>query len=180
MSLEKIKASMGPTGFPCVSAASTAGMAGVTGGMNAQCPLYSAPSAIHCRSVATCFSVRGGFVLVFGGMWSSSSVVRMRLRSGLSSGLPGTMAGPSDFPPLSAAALLSRRSSLLIFAVSGPWQVKQLSERIGRTSRLKSILASAWRVPPALNARQRAASRREEKEVMIRRAGVGRFSRGCR
>ena len=61
----------------------------------------------------------------------------MRFTMVLASGSPSTIAWR---PPRSAfaAASLSRRSGIFLATASGPWQVKHLSERIGRTSRLKS------------------------------------------
>ena len=59
----------------------------------------TAPSLIHCSSNLISLEERR---LPLGGICSSSSLERMRFRRGLSAALPGTMAGPSDLPPLSA------------------------------------------------------------------------------
>ena len=55
----------------------------------------------------------------------------MRAISSLSSGLPGTIA-----PASTAASRRSSRRSALRAALSGPWQAKQFSARIGRIARL--------------------------------------------
>ena len=44
---------------------------------------------------------------------------------------------------LKAPACTSNRNPALRFFSSGPWQAKQLSEKIGRMSRLKSIARGA-------------------------------------
>src|SRR5437773_5261666 len=62
----------------------------------------------------------------------------MRSRRALSLRLPGLIA-----PILMAASRSSSRRLALRAALSGPWQAKQFSARIGRTSRLYSILAWA-------------------------------------
>src|SRR4051794_22354743 len=77
-----------------------------------------------------------------GGMTSLSSSLVTRLMSSLASGLPATNAGPLR-PPLSASSRRSRRSLPLRAPSSGPWHLKQKSDRIGRTSRWKSTAASA-------------------------------------
>src|SRR5262249_8192094 len=71
--------------------------------------------------------------------------------SALFSGLPAT-----STPDASASFSASRRSSALRCFSSGPWQAKHLSDRIGRTSRLKSI--SAARAGSARAATAKAAS----------------------
>src|SRR4051794_20964172 len=48
------------------------------------------------------------------------------------------MAGSPDLPPLYAAACSSSRKPALREASSAPWHLKQLPDRIGLTSRLKS------------------------------------------
>ena len=61
----------------------------------------------------------------------------MRFMMRLSSGLPGTI----TVPFLRSAKAPSRMSSLrsaMRLPLSGPWQRKQLSERMGRTCRWKS------------------------------------------
>ena len=59
----------------------------------------------------------------------------------LFSGLPGTMATAPDFAGFIASALKSSRSFDLRCFSSGPWHWKQVSEKIGRMSRLNSIFA---------------------------------------
>jgi hypothetical protein len=76
-----------------------------------------------------------------GGIISSSSLDVMRNMSSLSCGLPGTIAGSSDLPPFSAASRWSSRRPCL--DLSGPWHLKQLFAKIGRTSRENSGGAAA-------------------------------------
>ena len=61
--------------------------------------------------------------------------------SWLASGLPGTIAVSPDSAGFTACSRMSSRSLLSRFFSSGPWQAKHLSERIGRTSRLKLTVA---------------------------------------
>ncbi len=75
--------------------------------------------------------------LFLGGMCKSGSSLSIRRISSLSSGLPGTIAsaialqlGKRPFLGVEPQPAFRRLSS-------GPWQAKQLSERIGRTSRAK-------------------------------------------
>ena len=68
----------------------------------------------------------------------------MRAMSSLASGLPGAMAAA---PARTASAVAQVQPELrLAGAGSRPWQTKQLAERIGRTSRLKSTFSgsAAW------------------------------------
>ena len=71
-----------------------------------------------------------------GGMISSLSSVKMRATSVLFSASPGTIAMSPDFAGLIAASRTSSRNPAFWFALSGPWHAKQLSERMGRMSRL--------------------------------------------
>ena len=57
----------------------------------------------------------------------------MRLTSMLPDALPGTMMPSSANAP----SRVSKWNSVSRFVASGPWQAKQLFERIGRMSRLK-------------------------------------------
>jgi hypothetical protein len=117
---------------------STEGSAGRCGAMKAQCCSYSAPSSIHCFSMAACLAEI--FFPVFGGgMTSSSSIVMIRLINSLSEGVPGTTAAESSLDAI-APARVSSRNLALRSSASGPWHAKQLSERIGRISRLKLSL----------------------------------------
>ena len=68
----------------------------------------------------------------FGGIRSVSSSAVILATSSLSSRFPGTMACPSDFSFANAPSFVSSRSPALRFPASGPWQLKHLSERIGR------------------------------------------------
>ena len=66
-------------------------------------------------------------------MSSLGSLALIRATSSLPSVSPGVMA-----PALMASSRRSSRKSALRAALSGPWQAKQFSARIGRTSRLNS------------------------------------------
>src|SRR6516165_2592206 len=106
----------------------TEGGGAAIGGMNDQCFCHFAPSATHCVKVLIC----SGFStcpLEGGGIRLSGSVDVMRRISSLSPGLPATI---TERAPSS----VSKCSFALRFALSGPWQLKQRSDRIGRTSRL--------------------------------------------
>ena len=75
-------------------------------------------------------------------MIESGSSEKMRSTKSLLLGSPGLIA----FAAM-AGSRSSRRSSAARVDAAGPWQRKQLSERIGRMSRLKSSLSSAKRFP---------------------------------
>ena len=81
-----------------------------------------------------------------GGMRISSSSVSSRRRTSLCSGLPGAIAG---LPSRSAVALSTRskRNSAWSWSLSGPWQAKHLSARIGRMSRLNCTGSAAVAIP---------------------------------
>ncbi len=108
----------------------TSGTAGRVGGISDQCFSYSAPWATHRLSVSFWAAVSVFFVFG-GGIRSDSSSEKIRWMAALSSGLPGTIASASI-----AWSRTSSRSFALRAAESGPWQGKQFSMRIGRTSRL--------------------------------------------
>ena len=75
-------------------------------------------------------------------MTSSGSSAMIRAISSLASGSPGAIA-----PASTAASRRSSRRSALRAALSGPWQAKQFSARIGRMSRLYSSLPAARAEP---------------------------------
>src|SRR5262245_37381579 len=105
--------------------------------MSDQWGWYSAPAAIQVFSRFFCSGV--SFLRdAGGGICSFGLVEKMRWTSSLSSALPG-----SNAPTLIAAARWSSRSDALRAALSGPWQAKQLSARMGRISRLYSSLVWA-------------------------------------
>ena len=66
-------------------------------------------------------------------MISLGSLALIRATSSLPSSSPGVIA-----PALIASSRRSNRKSALRAALSGPWQAKQFSARMGRTSRLYS------------------------------------------
>src|SRR5271170_1009384 len=104
--------------------------------MKAQCSFQGAPASIQRRRISFCSAVR---VLcdIAGGMRKagSSDVIRLMIR--LSAGFPGAMTNPFLRSAKAPSRTSSRRSAMR-FPLSGPWQRKQLSERIGRTWRWKS------------------------------------------
>ena len=102
------------------------GNAGRAGGTKAQCFCHFAPCSIHRRISSICRSVSLRPVRT-GGMRSLSSAAVTR-----------TTNTPS---PVSNRKLVTR------FDLSGPWQLKQLSDRIGRMSRLNSMVSG--RASPA-------------------------------
>ena len=114
----------------------TAGSAGLLGGSKAQCVDHVAPCSTQRRSTAT-WSAVSCLPLFLGGMCSSGSSLSIRTISSLSSGLPGTIARPPLSSLANAPSFVSSRRPALRVLSSGPWQAKQLSERIGRTSRAK-------------------------------------------
>ena len=85
--------------------------------------------------IAICFAV-GRHFDSGGGMTRSSSSDSSRSINTLTLGLPGTITDSS-----SSSRTSSLRSACRL-SWSGPWHSKQLSARMGRTSRLKSISAA--------------------------------------
>ena len=137
--------------------------------MNDQCGWYSAPAAIHALSSSFCAAVSF--------LWSSAAASprpgrrrRSAAISSLSSGLPGTMA-----PALTATSRRSSRRSALRAALSGPWQAKQFSARIGRMSRLKLGFESAAQTESAKQANDPASRARDK--ATIERTGLGNAHR---
>ena len=113
------------------------GTAGRSGVMNAQCGRYSAPFSIHCSRIAICCADKV-LCVDSGGMRSSTSVERMRRTSSLRAASPGTIAclpGVSGSSAVASSRRSSRRSASRDEG-SGPWHLKQFSERIGRTCQL--------------------------------------------
>ncbi len=130
------------------------GTIGRRGGMKAQCSRYSAPEAIHARSVARSAGVRS-FRAAGGGMTSSASVESMRLITSLADGSPGTIGCAPDLAVPIAAERTSSRMRALRACSSGPWHLKQWLARIGRTAVVKSGASAAGQVLPAASARSR-------------------------
>src|SRR5262245_40082154 len=119
-------------------ASATFGSGGRFGGTKAQCSDQFAPWSIHCLSSSICWGV-SRLLVRGGGMRSEASCAVTRAISSLSEDFPGTTANPPPRSSLSALSLMSRRSFALRSFSSGPWQRKQLSERMGRICRLKSM-----------------------------------------
>jgi len=97
--------------------------------------LHLAPWAIQRRNV----SISGSASFrpdQAGGIRRASSAVT-RFSSSLEAGSPGTIARRPPRSPFADASMSSRKGAPFL-TESGPWQVKHLSERIGRTSRLNS------------------------------------------
>ena len=113
-----------------------------TGGTNDQWRAKGAPCWIQRMSVVICDGDRGLFSLT-GGIRRSGSPLRILAISALFCGCPGTIAA---WLLASLERLESRRSSRKLasrFPASEPWHFKQCTERIARTSRLKSTTGSA-------------------------------------
>ncbi len=115
----------------------TCGTAGRARGTYDQWGSQGAPSAIQRRRSATCASVSRGLPLFASGMRRVSSGSVTRATSALLSGAPATIGTAPERTAALAVASTSRRSPASRRLRSGPWQAKQLSARIGRTSRLK-------------------------------------------
>jgi len=108
----------------------TAGGSGRRGAMYDQWGSYSAPSFTQRTSVSF-WAGESGFFAAGGGMTSAGSSEKTRSRKVVESGSPGTSA-----PASIAASRWSRRRPACREALSAPWQEKQCSTRIGRTSLL--------------------------------------------
>src|SRR5450631_1435637 len=80
----------------------------------------------------------------------------MRRNIGLAAGSPGTMARL-------AAVSTSNRRVVLRLPGSGPWQVKQLSDRMGRMSRLNSTSAAS----DGMAARKRTTGNFMAQEIVL-------------
>ena len=131
-------------GFRTQSGFESFGFAGSFGATNAQCSCQSAPVATHFLRSSICSRVRCLFEAA-GGILRSGSSDRILATSSLASAFPGTMTGSPDSPLPSADVFSSSRKPPLRCFSSGPWQAKQLLDRIGRMSRLKSIESSSLR-----------------------------------
>ena len=137
LSLARMKGSIALRGRAWPSAR-PGGRAGRLGGMKAQCFCHSAPCSIQRRidSFSAPVSKRP---MSDGGMTSSGLSVVMRRYASLPPGLPATN-GRTPSSLRNAPSSVSSRRPALRWLASGPWHWKQLSERIGRMSRLNSML----------------------------------------
>ena len=115
------------------------GRSGFATGTNAQCGSYAAPSAIHRLSRSTCSPVSRPILASGGGITESGSVEMIRATSSLAATSSGTIARAPLSSSLVACSATSSRRPACRLPLSGPWQAKQLSERIGRMSRLNEI-----------------------------------------
>ena len=95
----------------------TAGGAGRTGGMKAQCFCHAAPCPIHARSTSTSRALKGSPRC---GIRTLGSVAVTRAISWLCSGSPGTIANRSPRSAFFAPSSVSKRS--VAICVPGPWQ----------------------------------------------------------
>src|SRR5687767_2992663 len=77
-----------------------------------------------------------------GGICLSTSVVTSRRYASLSPGFPGTIAAPCGRAATASSRVCKLRLPL-ICALTGPWHWKQVSDRIGRTSRLQLMSSDA-------------------------------------
>ena len=116
------------------------GSGGESGFTKAQWFSHLAPSLIHfcrvCLSLSVSCRCASG-----GGMISSGSLFKIRKTSSLSSGLPEAIAGKPSRLALASSSTSNLRLASRV-SESGPWQVKQASERMGRTSRLKLMFCA--------------------------------------
>ena len=159
-SLSITKRSMGVAAHALRFASRLRGGSDFVRGSNAQCSPQFAPWATHLLSVSICAAESLRFRLG-GGITSSASWLVTRRRSS------------PDLTTSSAAAFSSRRSFALRDFASGPWQWKHMSDRIGSTSRPKSM--SAARAGDA-----RTSSRREARSMGWAWETRGRMFRSSR
>ena len=97
--------------------------------------ILCAESALGCGDCAPGWvAAESTFPLSGGGIISSGSLDMIRLTTSLSAGLPGTIAFAPESSSAVAACGKSRRRPALRLAESGPWHLKQRSERIDRIS----------------------------------------------
>ena len=100
------------------------------------------PRATHWRIVSFCAAV-SSLWRIPGGM-IRASVAKMRWMISLFSGSPGTIGITPGRGGFSASSRMSRRRPAMRELLSGPWQRKQVSDMIGRMSRLK--LTAPWEI----------------------------------
>src|SRR5262249_42436265 len=117
------------------------GGSGRFGATNDQCVWYFAPCSIHALSTRFCCS-ESVLLLSGGGILNPLLLEKIRLTSALLAESPGTIAIAPDSAGRSASSRTSSRSSASRSSASGPWHLKQLSARIGRTWRSKSTASS--------------------------------------
>src|SRR4029077_20231377 len=92
----------------------------------------------------------------FGGI-TFAPVEKTRAMISLLSGSPGTIGVCPDRVGFVASSRMSRRMSALRALRSGPWQRKQVSDMIGRTSRLK-LIRSGGEAATAVSVQMAAAA----------------------
>src|SRR5205085_5866943 len=99
---------------------------------------YLAPCSIHFLMIATSPSVSAGKLLSGGGIIIAVSVELILRNISERSGLPGTIACARgcSFNALYASSGISSRKPACLLLASGPWHLKHLSEKIGRTWKL--------------------------------------------
>ena len=121
--------------------ASLAGTLGFAAGTNAQCGSYFAPSVIQRLRSSTCSSVRRPIFASGGGITLSGSSEVTRAMSSLAATSSGTIAREPLSSSATACSATSSRRPACRLPLSGPWQAKQFSDRIGRMSRLNESFA---------------------------------------
>ena len=119
------------------AASLTAGSAGFCGRLERPVPGPGGPLLDPAPQARRSARASADLPLFLGGICWSGSWLSIRAISSLSSGLPGTIARAPLSVSAKAPSWVSSRSPALRALSSGPWQAKQLSERIGRTSRAK-------------------------------------------
>src|SRR5258706_5505995 len=148
-----------------IVAPSTLGTVGRTGGWKDQCFSKGAPWATQRRSISFC----SGLSVLWasgGGIRSSASVEKTRLMISLSSGLPGTMGMAPLLAGLRGDSAWSRRN--LPFCFEGPWQWKQVSDMMGRMSRLKrTVSAGSPKVEQVQEIAIKTADHRDMRGILI-------------
>ena len=132
----------------------TVGSAGRCGATNAQCLDIRRPASIQRRSRSICC---GGQLLV--GLRRRHALGRvvgreMRATRSLSSACRGRWRGRRRAAWRGRRRACRAAASPCAACSSGPWQAKQLSDRIGRISRLKSSFLSWAMTGEARNSRR--------------------------
>ena len=130
----------------------TSGAAAATGGRNDQCDCHSPPCSIH--RLRTSISSgrerpaqrlrRHPLGLVLGG----DPAIELALLE-----VPRHDGAAPDSVSAKAPSLVSNRSPALRLRASGPWHLKHLSDRIGRTWKLKSTFGEDRGSPPMATGR---------------------------
>ena len=112
------------------------------GGTKDQCDCHSAPCEIHCLMTEISFSVSGFLPDANGGIRIPGFSAEIRLTISLFAGSPGITGVRVPRAFFAPSSRSSRRPTFRLDS-SGPWQEKHRSDRMDRTSLLKSTLGAA-------------------------------------